>query len=369
MTIPTPGRFLGPRSPSPRTRPTPPYRPRLEALEDRLLLSGSGAEPEGPVEGATDPLRVVTYNVDPGSHLAPLVAAATPQALPAAMDQVWTEVSMSNIPGRAVALAREIAQHATDVVGLQGAALWTVNGRVAYDFLGLLRRDLRAFGQHFIVAAAAPTPVVDLPDAAGNLIGCIDRTAILVNADMSGRAFSIHRPATGVYMDHSNLQIGGPHGMLLPSWGSWACVNLVNSQDADHTFRFVTTRMDSQDPSVAAEQVDELLAGPGQVHIQGVFAGDFGAPPGSLAYQEMFLQGGFYDTWLQRHALQSGFTSGEPSLSDPVRELQSRTDFVFIRVGLTIAAVEEIGTLPGEQAPTGLWPSDHAGLRNNLILI
>jgi hypothetical protein len=146
-------------------------------------------------------------------------------------------------------------------------------------------------------------------------------------------------------------------------------VDLVNTVDGDHTFRFITARLDDHDPGVAAEQAGELLAGPAQAQIQEAITGDFGFPAGSTAYEEMLLAGGYYDTWMRRDAGLPGFTSGEPSLADPVRELQARTDFLFIRDGFTTGPVALLGTLPGDRVPSGLWPSDHAGLQNDLILI
>jgi hypothetical protein len=365
--------LLGSR-PRPSPRATSAYRPGLEALEDRLLPSANirpffAHENEGGGEDGTDGLSVVTYNVDPGSHLAPLLAAASPQDLPAAMSRVWAEVQASDIPGRAGVLARQIARADPDVAGLQGVAIWSVNGVPQYDFLGLLRRDLRARGRHYILAARQAVSVVQLRDAAGDQISYVDQTVILADAGMADRGFVMARPAHGVFTAQSEVQVGGPQGPVLALPGSWASVNFVNPEHDEHSFRFVTARLDGLDAGVNGAQGAELLAGPGRTGRPVVLAGDFGLPPGvSPAYAEM-LQGGLADAWLPHRAADPGLTSAEPDLRDPVRQLQARTDLVFFSLGVDMSDVSAslLGVRPADRTPAGLLPSDHAGVHDVLL--
>jgi hypothetical protein len=374
VSFPRLAQLLGFRAPS-GTGAKARYRPRLEALENRLVPSAGERpffthEPETPAEDATDPLSVVTYNVDPGSHLAPLLAAPSPQALPGAMSQVWAEVLASDIPGRARVIARDIARSSPDVIGLQGAAVWSVNGAAVFDFLRLIQRDLRAFGQPYAVASRAAVNVVQLPDAAGNQIDELDQTAVLVSAGMGERDFARVRPRQGVFTAASGVQIGGPQGPVLSVLGTWASVDFINSENGFHNFRFVSAHLDGLDPAVNGAQAAELLAGPGHTGRPVIFVGDFGfAPAVSPAYQEI-NQSNFIDAWMPHHAADPGFTSAEPNLLDPGRELQARTDVVFYsaEVDFNEVTASLLGFRPTDRTPSGLLPSDHAGVHDLLLL-
>jgi hypothetical protein len=367
------GQLLGFR-PRPSTRATPAYRPRLEALEDRLLPSGlrpvARGEDESPAEDATDGLDVVTYNVDAGSNLAPLLAASSPQDLPAAMSQVWAEVQASDIPGRAHVLAREIAVAGPDVVGLQEAGVWTVNGAARFNFLRLLQRDLQARGRPYVLVSRQAANVFDLPDAAGERIGYVDQTVVLADAGMVARDFRMLHPHHGTFAAQRTVQVGGPQGPVLALPGTWACIDFVNTENPQHTFRFVSAHLDGADPGVNGAQAAELLAGPGRAGEAVVLAGDFGFPAGVSPSYAQVLQGGFNDAWMPHHAAEPGLTSADPELHDSPRNLQARTDFVFFSVGVDMSDVTAslLGFRPSDRTPGGLLPSDHAGVHDLLLL-
>jgi endonuclease/exonuclease/phosphatase family metal-dependent hydrolase len=316
----------------------------------------------------SDPVHVLTYNLDAGSDLAPLQVAASPQALPGAVSEVWADVQASNIPERALTLAREIARANPDVVGVQEAALWTVNGATRFDFLRLLQRDLRARGRPFLVGAAEFVNVFQLPDAAGEQIGYQDRTVLLVNAGMAGRNFRVVHPTGGTFTAHRELLAGGPNGMALPLLGTWACARFINTENPDHGFELVTVHLDPFDPSVSGAQAEQLIAGPAQTLLPLVVAGDFGAQgPGRDSYTHM-VAADFYDTALVDHPGLGGSTATAPSLRDPVRNLQEHRDVVWIKTLLTVKRTSQVGVDPPDRTPSGLLPSDHAGVLADVIL-
>jgi hypothetical protein len=352
--------LVGLRRPSP-TRAVLPYRPILEPLEDRLLLSHAvpyAGESETPAEDATDGFGIVTYDVSPGSRLDPLLAAPSPQALPAATSAVWAEAQASDIPGRAWSVARQIARNGPDAVALQEAAIWTINGVPRYDFLALLRRDLWRRGTPYVPVVRSAVSVFQLPDATGEQIGLTDQTVILVNAGIWGRDFHLGHRAAGVFAARRTATIGGASGTTLSVEGTWASVNLINDPNPYHSVHLVTADLDPVDPNVNAAQGAELIAGPLRTSMPVILAGDFGFL-NQASYQEI-TQDNYSDTWLRYRAFDPGLTGTEPSLSDPVRSFQARTDFVFIKVLL--------GTGPSDRTLTGLWPSDHAGVAVSLNL-
>jgi endonuclease/exonuclease/phosphatase family metal-dependent hydrolase len=368
-------RLLGFRPRFAAATAAPAYRPCLEALEERLVPSGGKRpffthEPDSPAEDATDPLSVITYNIDAGSHLAPLLAAPSPQALPSAVSQVWAEVQASDIPGRALVLAREIARADPDVVALQEAAVWTVNGAPRFDFLNLLRRDLRARGERFAPVSLETFNVFQMPDAAGEQIGFQDQTVVLANANIFNRDFVTARPAHGAFSAQRTVQIGGPQGPVLTFPGTWASVDFVNTENLWHTFRFVSVHLDGVDPAVNAAQAAELVGGPARTGRAEILAGDFGFQADPSAPYAPSLQNTFIDAWMRHHAADPGPTAADPDLRDPRRNLQARTDIVFYVTGVDINEVSAslLGFRATDRTAGGLLPSDHAGLHTNLLL-
>jgi endonuclease/exonuclease/phosphatase family metal-dependent hydrolase len=347
----------------------------LEELEKRLVPTRGERpffthEPDSAAEDATDPLNVITYNIDAGSHLAPLLAAPTLQALPGAVSQVWAEVLASDIPGRALVLAREIARADPDVVALQEVAVWTVNGAPRLDFLNLLCRDLRALGERFAAVSVETANVFQMPDAAGAQIGLLDQTVVLANSKIFGRDFVTARPAHGVFSAARTVQVGGPQGAVLTLPGTWASVDFVNTDSPWHTFRFVSVHLDGVDPAVNAAQAAELVGGPARTGLAEILAGDFGFQADGSAPYAPSLQNTFLDAWLPHHAADPGPTAADPDLRDPVRSLQARTDLVFFVTGVDIDEVTAslLGFRATDRTPGGLLPSDHAGVHDLLLL-
>jgi len=163
----------GRRPSRPLTRPR--LRLRLEALEDRMVPSGAPLCPTA----HHDDVTVMTYNLHDGTDLTPLFTVQSPQQIPGAVSQVLAEVTASDIPARAVALAHVIEQAHPDLVGVQEAAVWSVNGAVRYDLLGDVVQALAHDGAHYRVASVAPEFGGQLPDAQGEIVGVNDSFGVV----------------------------------------------------------------------------------------------------------------------------------------------------------------------------------------------
>jgi len=111
-------------------------------------------------------LAVMTRNLYLGADVAPAVAAilsGDPDAIIAAVSEVWGKVQFTDFPARAEGIAREIGAAQPDLVALQEAELWRSqtpadfvmgNARhVEYDFVKILLRALEAQGLHYEVVA------------------------------------------------------------------------------------------------------------------------------------------------------------------------------------------------------------------------
>ena len=70
------------------------------------------------------------------------------------------------------------------------------------------------------------------------------------------------------------------------------------------------------------------------------------------------------------HGPAGGFTAGQPELLDDVpSKLDHRIDYVLYQPrGVQAVAAEVLGEELEDRTPTGLWPSDHAGVVGTLHL-
>jgi hypothetical protein len=211
-------------------------------MEDRLLLSRSG--PLAPLGDLNQrgAVNVMTYNLDDGADLTPIltdVFTGHPEQIPQAVSALWAEVQSTDIPARAQAVAGEIAAAHPDLVGLQEATVWTVNGVPQYDMLTSLVNALAARGQHYAIAEKDPAFAGALPDVNNNLIGVQDQEAILVRTDLPKGRLRVSDAQSGTFAAHLSLPLPGLPGPLpvVRGWGS------VDVQMRGQRFRFINTHL------------------------------------------------------------------------------------------------------------------------------
>src|SRR5262249_16690281 len=106
-------------------------------------------------------------------------------------------------------------------------------------------------------------------------------------------------------------------------------------------------------------------AGPAHTDLPVVLSGDFNSPAdgsGPASYGNV-VHAGFQDAWLQTHPGKPGFTWGEAEdLRNPTPQLSQRIDYVLTHGNVSGLGMKVIGARPIDRTPSGLWPSDHAGL-------
>ena len=160
----------------------------------------------------------------------------------AAGSRAWADLLVSDFPTRAAALADEIAQAHPDVVGLQEVTLWRdqVPGdvltqpapdatHVAFDYLALLREELRARGTAYTAVVTSTGADVEFPrqDPAAGLVDVrlTDRDVLLVRSDRVRRASN---PGRG----HYTAQFSEPSlTALVASTRSWTSVDYRAGRD------------------------------------------------------------------------------------------------------------------------------------------
>src|SRR5688572_15493606 len=96
------------------------FRPRLERLEDRALLSAGG-------HGNSDrEITILTRNLYVGADLGPVITAlgtGDPNQFIPAIGSAWNMIRNNDFPARAEALADEIEETEPLLVGLQEVSL------------------------------------------------------------------------------------------------------------------------------------------------------------------------------------------------------------------------------------------------------
>ena len=330
------------------------------------------AEPPSTSQAGRD-VTVMTRNLYVGSSFASLLEATTLEQIPLAIAVSFADVLQSDVPVRAGAWADEIAHAAPDLVAVQEAVLFRVQfpgdvlagnpvpaTSVRIDFVQLLLDALADHGAHYEVVAALDGFDLELPSITGADIRVTDRDVILARADLRPGQLTVLNSQGGSFA--TSLQIPVPGGQSITFKRGWVSVDV---RMAGHVFRFLNTHLERLSPVIRFAQARELLAGPANTDIPLIMAGDFNtdATLPEITYSTL-LSAGFSDVWAVAQPLSAGLTCCQQGdLRNPVSTLSERIDLILTR-GDRFHPVEAelVGEDLADRLPSGLWPSDHAGV-------
>jgi hypothetical protein len=363
-----------------------------------------------------DRVKVMTRNLYLGADIFKVLEAAqnpdpANQGLdvPIAVAQLFQTVQYTNFPERAEAIANEIWFHRPHLVGLQEVSTWYIQSpgdaayggqtpaeNEVYNYLEILMSALAARGLHYQVAVSSVVSAdVELPMLTGftpegyptfDDLRLVDHDVILVRGDVDAWNTTAAPYATNV-----SETIGG---VTLEFTRGWVAADV---DVCGETYRFVSThlevRSDPQSPFrvVQAAQMQELLTILSYETKPLILVGDFNSSPDDVPgtgyvpdgqggyipvdyvppYMQATMYAGYLDAWDLIFFPRDGFTSGFDELvSDPTAELTSRIDLVLLNPqDEAIKRVTAITT--GDNAfnmtPSGLWPSDHAGVVARIV--
>lgn len=352
------------------------------------LLAPEAVAPE--VRAGSPALGVMTYNVYVGAPIDRVALVEDPTQVPLAVAEVFAAVQATDFAERSEAIADQIAARGAHVVGLQEVSLFRSQSpgdflagnpqpatTVVLDYLNLLLDALRARGLEYDVAASSRNFDIELPAlnfSTGGLddLRLTDFDVILVRSDVAWA-----NPQAATFAAALPITVGGFQIALSRGWAS---VDLVFK---GLPYRFVNTHLEPADiapgvvvPELAAlqaAQAAELLAIVDGAEMPVIMVGDFNsaADGSTTATYRTVIEAGFVDAWTVGRPRGDGFTSNQDAdLLNPVSRLFHRIDFVFYRDDFTRSgggfrgAVEAdlAGEEPGDRTPSGLWPSDHAGV-------
>jgi endonuclease/exonuclease/phosphatase family metal-dependent hydrolase len=331
----------------------------------------------------------MTRNLYLGADLAPILgalASGNPIAILGAATATWNAVVATNPRERMAAIADEIVAADPAVIGLQEVTTWTTfayspqtgvsNPVVAFDFLQLLLAELAERGAHYAEVPGAtahnfvspPIPYL-VGGAPTRAVRLADRDVILARQDVG-----VTNAHTGTYENIVSFPFGATTLPVARGWGS------ADVQVNRATFRFVNSHLEAFGiPGVDAEQVrvaqvGELLAAQDAIAAQAgtlplVYVGDYNsAAPEAPAYARLLGAVG-EDAWTRGHPHESGETCCfDALLQDPTDPLTNRIDLVLHTRDIKASRATLVGEEVDDRTPSGLWPSDHAGVVAKLVV-
>ena len=344
--------------------PTSPTSPGVEAAP---LAAATGG-------GHDKVVTVMTRNLYLGASIDPVIAAlqsgTDPQVLLGQVARAWSTVRASNFPARAGLLAREIVGADADLVGLQEVSLWRTGpfldpapaATVAYDFLALLIDSLAARGASYEAVATSVNTDVELPSATRIDVRMTDRDVILAK-----RKLGVSNAQSGLYQ--ARLAFPLPGGGTLPAPRGWTSVD-VKVRGA--SFRFFNTHLETESfGAVQALQGSEAIGLLARSPLPVIAVGDFNSDAdgsGTSTYGDL-LAAGLVDAWSATRPDDLGLTCCHAEhLRNPAASFSSRIDLVLTRGLLGAVSAWVLGKAEWDRAPSGLWPSDHAGVVTTLRL-
>jgi endonuclease/exonuclease/phosphatase family metal-dependent hydrolase len=330
--------------------------------------------------GGNKYLTVMTRNVYFGASLEPVMSAPVPQLIPIRVAQVWGQVQQTNFPERAKALADEIAANDPELIGLQEVGLWrtqfpgdahTATGapatEVVYDFLQILLDELEARGEKYVVAAVVENIDAELFMFTGVPGASLTRDIRLTDRDviLARHSLTISNAQAAQYDTKAVLPVGGPNGPRIVIPRGWTS---VDAKFHGEEFRFFNTHLEVESFPFTAVQIAqglEAIAILDQSPLPVIAVGDYNsAADGSTTptYASL-LASGLTDVWAATNPEESGMTGGMSNdLLGPVSLFRMRIDLVLFRGPMTATAAWLVGNEESDRTPSGLMPSDHAGV-------
>ena len=359
--------------------------------DDSSSLSQDLCRERPPTAGPAPDIPVMTRNLYLGADLDSVVAAEgknDPLAVFDAVSKAWATILGTNFPERAEVLAKEIEQNKPMLVGLQEVSLYRTgkfrNPAPAteevkgYDYLDTLLCELNERHLHYAPVAVtqnydAEFPADTDPGEGQDLrdIRLTDRDVILARTDLPKAELKLSNIQEANFAHNVSLQIGntGQSITLYRGWGS------VDAKVEDGSFRFINTHLEPEStiPGVNDVQVaqgQEILEGPANTNRPVILAGDYNtrAGGGGTPTYDNLINSGFTDAWSVKHPGVLGNTWGhQEDLRDTTTELTQRLDLVLFRDGppedgLCAVDADVIADNLSDRTPSGLWPSDHAGV-------
>jgi endonuclease/exonuclease/phosphatase family metal-dependent hydrolase len=339
-------------------------------------------------------VRVLSQNMYVGASLGILLGAKSfTDLITTAIPTFSNNVLATKADERAAAMAAEIAKQRPDFVALHEAWILTTVG-FKMDLLTSVLEALKALGQPYALVTGGTVTKEDL-----------DLTLLGVNFRLTNRSAILMRTDVDIsFMGNpvSNLFPTAITGILPPPLSQVSIHGGYVSVDAvvrGQPLRFVAVHLIPNAGTIVQHATELLQLAADTTTLPLVFGGDFNTTaddPKNLSsilsfqvYQTLINQrpngdAGLTDAWKLLHPNQPGFTCcQDPKLRNTRSNLDlppcppgspvpppgstattcpHRIDLILFRGLAGVDNMKVFGDLPPDRTPSGLWPSDHAGI-------
>jgi len=339
-------------------------------------------------------ITLMTRNLYLGADLTPVLTAETPEEFFEAAEMVLEQLTATNFPERAWALAAEIAEKKPHLVGLQEVFNFTLNGSNYLppfrDYLEDLMGALAAQGADYRVAAVVKNVDLLFPLGENMIVGAIDRDVILARGDVTTSITPVALSGCKSSVDGCNYRIVANVTSVAGEISIERGFVAVDALIGNTLVRFVNTHLEEREvdpsnplsPIIQAAQAIELIsilaAFPNPYGAKVVIVGDINSSPHDSILNidsyvivppyMQFVQAEYIDTWTLRPGKPPGLTCCQAAdLLNLDSMLEERIDLIFSSEspdGKVKANV--VGNNEADKTPSGLWPSDHAGVVTRL---
>ena len=372
-------------------------------LFSACCIAGVAAAPE------KAPLSVMTRNLYVGGDLMGLADATDLNSFMAEARAFLSDVAVSSFPERARSVAQAIDEKRPDVIGLQEVYDFRLNGQNGpppfVNYLDELQDALSELGLGYAVAASVQNTDVTVPidldgDGAFEVVRMTDRDVILVRAELMAAGAVTPVPFASYcarpsgdggpgcnYSTYASVEL--PFGSLNLERGFVA----VDVSKGGTLYRVATTHLEVENldptdplsPFIQSAQASELKAWLDAFSIGAelLIVGDFNSTPDDAMFPDpasgplvrpyqQFAYGvdlwgqpagtPYDDTWVLRPGDPNGYTCCDPDLFSHELWVVDRRDLVFSHSTPSRVKANVFGNNAEDKTPSGLWPSDHAGV-------
>lgn len=321
----------------------------------------------------------MTRNLYLGTDFNVILGAQSPQEIPVRVSQFFANVQATNYPERVKALADEIAANRPHLIGLQEVALYRMQtpsdyltgvttpnaSTVVLDFLGLLEAELAARDLPYKVVNESVNVDEELPGARSATefydLRLTLRNVILARPNVRTTASDV-----GTFDAELVIPIGGTTASFTRSYG-W-----VDAIVAGVPFRFVNAHLETEAaPAIQEAQASEILQIVNDLEEPVIMVGDFNsAADGSTTGSYAHLTSRLTDAFALTNPGDVGYTCCQAAdLMNTESALTRRIDLILYRGNINVAWSQRVGEATSDRTPSGLWPSDHAGVAAKINIV